>query len=81
MATKQQRQEQLDKRRWIRSENAKCDMGGTFEYCNFCGYKSNSINTHYYDGVPHCNTTYEQRLQECPCVSAYDRWTHRNRKK
>jgi hypothetical protein len=81
MATKTERQEQLDKRRWIRSEKAKADMGGTFEYCNYCNYKSKPINTPYYNGVPHCNTTYEQRVQECPCAVAYVKWSHRNRNK
>lgn len=78
---KQEKQAQLDKQRWIRSEKAKHDMGGTFEHCKFCKHKSEGVSTPYYNAVPHCNTTYEQRQKECPCATAYWNWTHRNSKK
>ena len=77
---KYEKQAQLDKQRWIRSEKAKQDMGGTFEWCKFCEHRSDGISTPYYNALPHCNMTYELRKEQCPCQLAYRRWTHRNSK-
>lgn len=68
------RQEQLDKQRWIRSEKAKCDMGGTFDYCAVCEQRSAAIGTHYYTATPHCNCSYEQRKQDNTCAKAYNKY-------
>ena len=78
--TNKQKQEHLDKQRWIRSENAKHDLGGSFNYCNYCDYKSTPIGTPYYNPCPHCNTTYEQRVKETPCAKAYNKYYHSKHK-
>ena len=72
--TNPQKQEWLDKQRWIRSEKAKCDMGGTFDYCTVCKQRSTPVGTPYYNPIPHCNCSYEQRKQENTCAKAYNKY-------
>ena len=74
------KQKQLDKQRWIKSEKAKQDLGGTFIYCNNCKHQSASIGTAYYTPTPHCNCAYEQRKVDNPCAVAYNRYYHTKNK-
>lgn len=73
MMTNKERQEQLDKARWIKSEHAMHDCGGQFEYCEQCEQRSTPIsNTHYVSDY-HCNMSYDNRQKTCACAKAYNK--------
>ena len=78
--TNPERQDYLDRQRWIRSEKAKQDIGGTFNYCSVCKQRSGGIGTPYYIATPHCNCSYEQRKQDNTCAIAYNKY-YKNKNK
>lgn len=78
--TNPQRQEYLDKKRWILSEKVKHDVGGNENFCNLCEHKSTPIGTPYYNPVAHCNCSYEQRKENCTCAKAYNKYYHSKHK-
>lgn len=75
----EKKQEFIDKKRWITSEKAQHDCGGTFDFCSCCEFRSTPIGTPYYNPIPHCNSTYEQRSANHTCAKAYNKF-HRKKK-
>lgn len=78
--TNKERQESLDKARWIASEKAMRDCGGQFAHCKGCTYRSTPIPNTTYMPDYHCNAAYDLRLKEFPCATAYNKF-YKKRKK
>ena len=61
--TNKERQQSLDKKKWIASEKAGEDISGTMEYCWWCKHR-HDIG---------CTTTQKEREVACLCATAYNR--------
>lgn len=61
--TNKERQESLDKRKWLESEKTKVDCSGTMIYCAFCEYKSGFK----------CKAAQQEREVKCLCAKAFNR--------
>lgn len=79
--TNKERQNQLDKRKWLESEEKGKDMSGWMKYCCYCD-DCKLVQT-FVDGKPRillrCNATQEERETACLCAKAYNRM-YRGRK-
>lgn len=60
-----ERQKQLDKQKWIVSEQNEYDMSGFMSYCECC---TNRGGLH-----GECQATQEERTTKCYCATAYNR--------
>lgn len=71
--TNKERQKQLDKQKWIESENKGEDMSGMMPYCAYCEYQDSDL---IYSGkiVRWCTCEpQEERTTKCYCATAYNR--------
>lgn len=77
MAKNVERQRSLDRKKWKQSENEKCDLSGSMDYCDHCEYLATNIHT----GVRCCIANQELRERDSLCAKAYNRMVYRNNKK
>lgn len=67
--TNKERQESLDKKKWLESEKYGIDMSGAMRWCDYCGNQ-------YRNPVKHgfaCTASHENRVEYCMCAKAYNR--------
>lgn len=62
--TNKQRQTQLDKMKYIASEQAKRDLSGEMPYCDYCAFCTN-IGT--------CSASQTERESGCFCAKAFNK--------
>ena len=65
--TNKERQNSLDKKKWLASEKNQYDQSGDMGYCCFCSYQDE------FD----CTATQEKRESRCLCAKAYNRMHRR----
>lgn len=63
--TNKQRQDNLDKKKWLESEKLGCNLGGAMDYCQNCEHASEDNTI--------CLTTQEKRETEFLCAKNYNR--------
>lgn len=61
--TNKNRQEQLDKQKWLHGEKSLYDPSGSMKYCSVCQYQTNGI----------CSLTHEERVEDTVCAKAYNK--------
>ena len=62
--TNKERQQKLDKQKYLKSERIGVDMSGAMTYCCFCKEKKYPLN---------CDVAQEVRESKCLCAKAYNR--------
>lgn len=62
--TNKERQNSLDKKKWLLSEKVKIDCSGTMPYCSYCEFMSGGFK---------CNADQLTRELKCLCARAYNR--------
>ena len=68
--TNQERQKQLDKQKWFRSEQYREDLSGKMTYCTACD-KMNCLHR--------CTATQEERLRYSLCAKAYNKFIRKHK--
>ena len=62
--TNEQRQKQLDKKKWLESESAGYDKSGDMDYCEYCDHQTPSgdceVNQVYRETISTCATAYNR---------------------
>ena len=67
--TNLQRQKQLDKRKWLESEQWGSDLSGLMPYCGYCTYSLN------------CPISQMDREMNCLCAKAWNKMAKERAKK
>jgi hypothetical protein len=68
--TNKERQNSLDKKKWLESEKENCDKSGEMNYCDYCLYQD----------VIYCNATQYEREQNNLCATAYNKMVRKGKK-